>query len=154
MHHIVIRRSPEHRAQPYPVPRTPHASAAPNGAACVWTPPADVFEDELSFQILVEVPGIASNCIDITTERGLLTVVADRTAPEADGNKPTTGAGASAKTLRKELRTGHLKRGFVLPKNADTANIKAHCENGILTVLIPKLAKTAPRKVPIDSTVQ
>jgi HSP20 family protein len=44
-----------------------------------------------------------------------------------------------------------FQQRFTLPSNVDADKIEAHCENGVLEVLIPKNAKAQPRKIDVQS---
>ena len=51
----------------------------------VWEPPVDVFEDEREVVIVVALPGVRAERIEVTTESGVLIVRAERRIPFAGG---------------------------------------------------------------------
>lgn len=55
------------------------ASSGP--AQVVWEPPADVFEDERDLVIIIAMPGVAVECVEVTSEPGVLVVRAERRLP-------------------------------------------------------------------------
>ena len=54
-----------------------HLTASPAGRA-VWEPPADVFEDESEVVIVVALPGVPAEQIEVTIEPGALFIRAER----------------------------------------------------------------------------
>ena len=47
----------------------------------VWEPPVDVFEDEREIVIVVALPGVPANRVEVTSEPGALVVRAERPLP-------------------------------------------------------------------------
>jgi len=79
------------------------AAAAP--ARAVWEPPADVFEDEREVVIVVALPGVPAERIEVTLEAGELVVRAER-------RLPATGARCAVRRL--EIPYGHFERRIAL----------------------------------------
>ena len=48
-----------------------------------WEPPVDVFEDEEGIVIVVALPGVPADCVEVTYEPGTLVVRAERPVPFA-----------------------------------------------------------------------
>ena len=78
------------------------ASARPHA---VWEPPVDVFEDEREIVIVIALPGVAEQGVEITLEQGVLVVRAERRIPSAG----TRGA-----VRRLEIPYGHFERRIPL----------------------------------------
>jgi HSP20 family molecular chaperone IbpA len=55
--------------------------AASERMQAAWEPPADVFEDEREIVIVVALPGVSPERVEITTESGALVVRAERALP-------------------------------------------------------------------------
>ena len=72
----------------------------------LWEPPADVFEDEHEVVIVVAMPGVAADAVQITTEPGALVVRAER---------PLAFAGASYAVRQLEIPYGYFERRIPLP---------------------------------------
>ena len=67
----------------------------------MWEPPVDVFEDELELVIVVALPGVPADRIEVTTESGELVVRAE--PPPVCGSAPRGApAGNSVRSLRTE----------------------------------------------------
>ncbi len=103
-------------------------------------PDVDVREAAEQYHISVDLPGVAPADISVTTEHGVLTIRAERSAAEA-----VTAEGYS----RIERRTGTYLRRFTLPDDADAAAITARSAHGVLEVTIGKQAKAQPRRVEV-----
>src|SRR6185295_7913283 len=76
------------------------------GARTAWEPPVDVFEDEDEVTVIVALPGVAPERVEVTLEaRGLL-VRAERRLP-LDGR--------SSAIRRLEIPHGYFERRITLP---------------------------------------
>ena len=89
-------------------------------------PSANIVRMESGFQVQLAVPGIPKNQIQIQ-------VVEDQLVVSATNPNQETGK----HFVRQEFDYNGFKRSFTLHKNADTDNMKAGFENGILTITIP-----------------
>jgi HSP20 family protein len=72
----------------------------------VWEPPADVFEDEREVVIVVAMPGVVEERVEITSEPGALRVSAERPLP-------FTGLRRAIRQL--EIPYGRFERRIPLP---------------------------------------
>jgi HSP20 family protein len=94
-------------------------------------------EDDILLRF--DVPGIDPDSIEVTVDRGVLTVGARRTEELAEGEKPYI----------RERATGTFSRRLRLGETADADNIEADYHDGVLTVRVPLAEKAQPRKVEI-----
>jgi HSP20 family protein len=81
-----------------------------------------------------ELPGFSKDEISINLEERSLTVTAKKQKPEDKTEFKTSW-------LRKEICSNGYKRTVTIPENIDAKNIHAKCENGILTLTLPKKPK-------------
>lgn len=72
----------------------------------LWEPPADVFEDEREVVIVVAMPGVAAERVEVRSENGVLVVRAHRA--------PTLG-GARHSVRQLEIPYGTFERRIALP---------------------------------------
>jgi len=79
--------------------------AASARSRSVWEPPVDVFEDEREVVIVVALPGVAEQGVELTLEAGVLIVRAERHIP---------AAGARGAVRRLEIPYGHFERRIPL----------------------------------------
>lgn len=90
-------------------------------------PPINVLESDEAFRLEVLAPGFTKEQFHINLENGMLLISAEPTA-ETEGWK----------VRRREYTLKGFKRSFRLPKSADLEAIKAHYENGVLQLDVPK----------------
>jgi HSP20 family molecular chaperone IbpA len=83
--------------------------AASERATAIWEPPVDVFEDEREIVIVVALPGVPVDRVEITTEAGVLIVRAER-------RNPFAGARGAVRQL--EIPYGYFERRIQLSSAA------------------------------------
>ena len=103
-----------------------------------WQPDIDLTATDDAYQLQADIPGMRFDDIDLSIEKGVLTLAGERQVPENDSQR-----------TRSERRFGAFERSFALPENADTDAIAAQYEHGVLTVTIPKKPKAQPRKIEV-----
>jgi len=87
-----------------------------------------------------DLPGIDPDSIEVTVDRGVLSVTARREEQYAEGERPFV----------RERVMGSFTRRVYLPEHLDSEHIDAAYANGVLTVRIPVLEKARPRKIEIQ----
>ena len=107
-----------------------------------FIPPVDVHEEAERFVVLADLPGVNLADIEITAEKGILTIRGDR---KQEKREPAQGY------ERIERVTGGFTRRFALPENVQSDNIKARYNNGVLEVSIPKQPVQQARRVAIET---
>jgi HSP20 family protein len=110
-----------------------------------WMAPAsEASSDEAAYRITMELPGVEEKDIQLSVEGGMVTV---------RGEKRTEREEKSDTWYFSERQYGSFARSFRLPADADEADVKAALKDGVLTVTVPRKAKTAPegRRVPIST---
>lgn len=113
------------------------------------SPAVNVSETGEGFRIDAALPGIDAKKIKVETLCGMLTIsgeIQDETTESKDSK--------SGSYLRREITTGAFIRSVQLPESADCDKAVAEFKNGILTVMVPKLAdaKQKPRKIDVKLT--
>jgi HSP20 family protein len=86
-----------------------------------------------------DVPGIDPDSIEVTVDRGVLTVSARREEELEEDDK----------LFVRERYTGSFTRRVYLSEHLDADAIEAAYNNGVLAVRIPLLERAKPRKVAI-----
>lgn len=122
---------PEARAQ----------SGFPALATTQWLPALDVEETEEAYRISADVPGTSPEDIDITLEKGVLTLKGERKSEH-------TAEDGGARHV--ERSHGSFIRRVSLPDTADTENIEARVEQGVLRLNIKKKAESKARKIEVQ----
>jgi HSP20 family protein len=109
-------------------------------AAADWVPSVDIKEEAERFVIHADVPGVDPKDIEISMEDGVLTLSGERKSEARDQQDGWT---------RTERRTGRFLRRFTLPEGTDAEGISAQGNLGVLEIVIPKIAKVAPKKIQV-----
>lgn len=97
-----------------------------------WRPPVDIFEEPTRLRVMMDVPGLAEDAIEIEVDGSFLRVRGERW-PAQGGN------GRSCHRL--ERSCGCFQRVFTLPAVVDRDAIEAVCERGVLLITLPKVKK-------------
>ena len=107
-----------------------------------WAPRVDIKEEDRRFVIFVDVPGVDPADIEVSMEKGILTIKGERTVQNEEQNGRFT---------RIERAHGTFHRRFALPDSADPDGITAVGRHGVLEIVIPKRAETTPRRISIST---
>ena len=105
------------------------------------TLPMDAFRDDGRFVVQLELPGVAPDSIDLTVDKNVLTVTAER--------KP---AYAEAERVVGERSYGTFSRQLFLGETLDTEHLSADYDAGVLTITIPVAEQAKPRRISINGT--
>lgn len=106
-----------------------------------FVPPVDVYEDEQSIQLKMEVPGIEEKDIDIRLENNILTVRGERKFEKETKEE---------NYRRVERRYGSFSRSFTLPNSVDNENVEAGYDKGVLTIHLAKRAEAKPKQIKVN----
>ena len=105
--------------------------------------PMDAYRKGSEFLVHFDVPGIDPNSIELTVEKNVLTVSAERTRHWGE---------EAEEVVVSERPVGRFNRQLFLGETLDSERIQASCDNGVLTLRIPVAEAAKPRKVEISST--
>jgi HSP20 family protein len=111
-------------------------------ASVSWIPHVDIHEEAERFVVVADLPGVDGKDIEITAEKGVLTVKGERRS-----EKKTSDEGFA----RVERASGSFLRRFTLPESADAEAIKATHNNGVLEISIPKRPQEQPRRITVQA---
>lgn len=93
-------------------------------------------------EIYAFAPGIDPGKIEVSVDKGLLTVSGER---EAD----TPEEGDNVSVYARERFAGAFRRVVSLPEDVDTAKVDASYRNGVLRIVIPKREASRPRRIEV-----
>ena len=116
-------------------------SARASEAPASWAPAVDVHEESERFTVQADLPGVQPADIQVTADKGVLTIRGARRIEKRDGQKGYE---------RLERIEGDFLRRFTLPENARAEEITARHTNGVLEVVIPKQPVVEPRRVNVE----
>jgi HSP20 family protein len=110
-------------------------------ARALFRPRTDIYETEDSVIVLSEMPGVGPDDVEITLERGVLTV-RGRT-PDA----PHEGY----QRVYAEYAEGDYERAFVVSEDIERDSIKATHKNGLLVLELPKAPAARSKKIQVKA---
>ena len=113
-----------------------------DSASVSWIPHVDIREEAERFVVTADVPGVLPSDIEITADKGVLTV---------RGERHSEKKAASEGYERVERASGTFLRRFTLPESADAEAIKATHVNGVLELSIPKRPQEQPRRISVQA---
>jgi HSP20 family protein len=105
--------------------------------------PMDAWRDGDTFVVEFDLPGVATDSIDLDVERNVVTVRAERPARDGD-----------VELVASERPRGVFTRQLILGDNLDTDKVAADYDAGVLTLRIPVAEKAKPRKIAVHGSSQ
>lgn len=104
-------------------------------------PAVDVFEDTSSITLLVDMPGVPKEQLELKVEGEELLI---------EGSvQPRTPDGMEA--IYAEVRVPRYRRSFTLSRELDTTRIEANLKEGVLSLRIPKQAHAQTRRIAVTA---
>jgi HSP20 family protein len=116
-------------------------SPAARAAALPTAMPMDAYREGNRLAIHFDLPGVDPDSIDLTVEKNVLTVRAERTWEPTEGQQ----------IIVSERPQGTFSRQIFLGEGLDTENIEASYKHGVLTLFLPIAEQPKPRKVAITT---
>jgi HSP20 family protein len=109
--------------------------------ARTFVPNTDIFETEQSLSLIVEMPGVDKNKVDVSVEDGVLTIQGQLDFSKYEGMQP----------VYTEYNIGHYRRSFSLSNKIDQGRISAEIKDGVLSLELPKAEEAKPRRIAVTS---
>ena len=103
-------------------------------------PPVNVWSNDEKAVATVEVPGVATEDLDISVENDVLTI---------SGARDPEQTAEGVRYRRHERGHGAFSRNIPLPFSVEPDEVEASYENGILTITLPRAEVSKPRKIEI-----
>jgi HSP20 family protein len=110
-------------------------------ATSAFAPPVDVYEDEHSVTLKIEVPGIDEKDIDVRLENNTLTVHGERKFEKEEKEE---------NYRRVERQYGSFTRTFTLPTTVDQESVQADYEKGVLKIKLAKKEEAKPKQIKVN----
>jgi len=102
-------------------------------------PNADIYESQDALTVILEMPGVAKDNINVRVEDGVLNVEGRLDLSKYQGLRP----------LYTEYNIGHYSRSFQLSSKIDQSKIGASLKDGVLSLTLPKVEEAKPRKIDV-----
>lgn len=116
---------------------TPNESSS---ATADWVPATDIEEYVDRFELFIDLPGVPAEDVDITLEKGVLSVAGERQVEQRT---------EQLTHRRRERGVGKFYRRFILPETVNADAVEAKERNGVLAITIPKQAAAQPRRIKV-----
>lgn len=110
-----------------------------NGGSAAGVMPMDAFRRGTDVWVHIDLPGVKADTLDITVERNMLTISAQRNWQRQEGDQ----------AYFSERYRGAFRRQIQLGDGLDLDHLEADLHDGVLTIRIPVAEQAKPRKVPI-----
>lgn len=105
-------------------------------------PPVNIGSTDDSVEIVAFAPGLDPAQIEVSIDKGLLTISGERKAVEPEDD--------DARTYAQERFAGSFRRVIELPRHADPDNVQARYVNGCLTISVGRLEASKPRSITVQ----
>jgi HSP20 family molecular chaperone IbpA len=108
--------------------------------ARVFLPVTDIFETEQALTVILEMPGVARESLDVSVENDILTIAGRIDFSKYEGLQP----------VYTEYNIGNYSRSFQISSTIDQSGISATIADGVMTLVLPKAEKAKPRKIKVN----
>ena len=104
-----------------------------------FVPTTDIFETTDALTVVMELPGVDKQALDVNVENDVLRVEGRIDYSKYEGMDP----------LYTEYNIGHFARSFTLSNKIDQQQISAQLEDGVLTLTLKKAKEAMPMRIAI-----
>ncbi len=111
-----------------------------NYTSSMVIPPVDIMETEGEIILVMDLPGVKNDDVDVRFEKGELVIHANRTSSHSDKRRSLW-----------EYETAHFHRSFRITQHIEADKISAIVKNGILTIHLPKVESMKPKKITVKN---
>jgi HSP20 family protein len=101
--------------------------------------PIDAYRRGDGFVVQVDLPGVAPESIDVTVDRNVVTIRAERARQAVEGDR----------VVAAERPQGTFTRRLQLGRALDASRVEASYEHGVLTLTVPVAEEAKPRRIEI-----
>lgn len=105
-----------------------------------FVPNSDIYETEDALTVVMEVPGVTKDNVNIDLENDIL---------EVEGRIDFSSY-AELDPVYSEYNVGHFTRKFSLSSKIDQGKISAELNDGVLKLILPKAEDAKPRRIKIS----
>ncbi|MBN1433468.1 Hsp20/alpha crystallin family protein [Candidatus Fermentibacterales bacterium] len=105
----------------------------------VFVPATSIYELPDSLVVYCDVPGVSRGDLDVSLEKGLLTITGYQRAREPEGYQ----------LLHRGYGTGVFRRSFTVVEDIDQDGITASLRNGVLELVLPRSRQPGPMKIEV-----
>jgi HSP20 family protein len=107
--------------------------------ARTYLPVTDIFETEQALTVVMEMPGVDKENVEVTVQNDVLSVTGRIDFGKYEGLQP----------VYTEYNVGPYARSFQLSSKIDQGKISADLNDGVMTLVLPKAEEAKPRKISV-----
>jgi HSP20 family protein len=104
-----------------------------------FLPTTDIFESEEALTMILEMPGVDRDNIEVSVENGVLTVEGKINFGKYEGLQP----------VYSEYNIGPYRRTFRISSRIDQDKISAEMRDGVITLVLPKAEEAKARRIEV-----
>jgi HSP20 family protein len=104
-----------------------------------YLPVTDIFETEQALTVVLEMPGIDKDSVDVRVENDVLSIEGRVDFSKFQGLQP----------LYIEYNVGNYARSFQLSSKIEQSEITADLKDGVMTLVLPTAEKAKPRRISV-----
>ena len=104
-----------------------------------FVPRADIYETAEAITVVTDMPGVDENSVDVTLDKDVLTINGYVEPMQPEGYT----------LAHAEYNVGDFERAFTLSDRIDRDGIEATVKDGVLRLVLPKIAEPKSRKIAI-----
>jgi HSP20 family molecular chaperone IbpA len=108
--------------------------------ARVFVPATDIFETDEALTVILEMPGVDKDKVDVKVENDVLKIEGWIDFSRYEGLQP----------VYTEYNIGNYARSFQVSSKIDQDRISAELRDGVMTLVLPKSEKAKPRKISVS----
>jgi HSP20 family protein len=105
-----------------------------------FLPVTDIFETDQALTVVLEMPGVVKENVDVNVENDILTIEGRIDYSKYEGLSP----------VYTEYNVGHYVRSFQISSKIEQGEISAELKDGVMTLVLPKAEKAKPRKIKVN----
>ena len=105
-----------------------------------FLPVTDIFETDQALTVVLEMPGVSKDNVDISVENDILTIEGWIDYSKYEGLQP----------VYTEYNVGHYVRSFQISSKIEQSGISAELKDGVMTLVLPKAETAKPRKIKLS----
>ena len=105
-----------------------------------FLPVSDIFETDHALNVVLEMPGVAKENVDIDIDNDVLKISGRIDIAKYEGLQP----------VYTEYNIGNYSRSFQLSNKVDQDGIKAELKDGVMTLVLPKSEKAKSRRISVN----
>jgi HSP20 family protein len=105
----------------------------PFGGAESYTPRLDLYRSAEGYQVVMELPGLPKEAVEVKLENAVLTVSGEHKSGDGE-----------------QQRQRRFSRSITVGDDIAADKVTAKLENGLLTISLPKLDERKPRAITVD----